>query len=67
MLIKREIQEKIEKDLWKGKIIIVYGARQVGKTTLVNQILKKYPGKTEYYIARKAMWLKDYHLELQLL
>ena len=49
MLIKREIQEKIEKDLWKGKIIIVYGARQVGKTTLVNQILKKYPEKTEYY------------------
>lgn len=49
MLIKREIQEKIEKDLWKGKIIIVYGARQVGKTTLVNQILKKYPEKAEYY------------------
>ena len=49
MLIKRKIQEKIEKDLWKGKIIIVYGARQVGKTTLVNQILKKYSEKAEYY------------------
>ena len=49
MLIKREIQEKIEKDLWKGKIVIIYGARQVGKTTLVNQILKKYSEKSEYY------------------
>ena len=49
MLIKREIQEKIEKDLWKEKAIIIYGARQVGKTTLVNQILKKYPEKSEYY------------------
>lgn len=49
MLIKREIQEKIEKDLWKGKIVIIYGARQVGKTTLVNQVLKKYSEKAEYY------------------
>ena len=49
MLIKREIQEKIEKDLWKEKIVIVYGARQVGKTTLVNQILKKYPEESGYY------------------
>ena len=49
MLIKREIQGKIEKDLWKGKIVIIYGARQVGKTTLVNQILKKYSEKAGYY------------------
>ena len=49
MLIKREIQGKIEKDLWKEKIIIVYGARQVGKTTLVNQILKNYSEEAEYY------------------
>ena len=49
MLIKREIQEKIEKDLWKEKAIIIYGARQVGKTTLVNQILKKYPEESGYY------------------
>ncbi len=49
MLIKREIQEKIEKDLWEKKIIIVYGARQVGKTILVNQILEKYSDNSEYY------------------
>ena len=49
MLIKREIQEKIEKDLWKEKIVIIYGARQVGKTTLVNQILKRYSEKAGYY------------------
>ena len=49
MLIKRDIQGKIEKDLWKGKIVIIYGARQVGKTTLVNQILEKYSEESEYY------------------
>ncbi len=49
MLIKREIEEKIKKDLWKGKIVIIYGARQVGKTTLVNQILEKYSENSGYY------------------
>ena len=38
MFIKRILEEKIEKNLFKGKIIILYGARQVGKTTLVKRI-----------------------------
>ncbi len=42
-LIKRSIQKNIEKVLFKNKIIIIYGARQVGKTTLVKEIQKKYP------------------------
>lgn len=49
MLIEREIQEKIEEDLWKGRVVIIYGARQVGKTTLANQILEKYPESSGYY------------------
>lgn len=28
-----------------GKIIVIYGARQVGKTTLVKEVLKSYSGK----------------------
>ncbi|HNV97052.1 MAG TPA: ATP-binding protein [bacterium] len=40
--IKRIIQDKIESKLFKGKIIVIYGARQVGKTTLVREIQKKY-------------------------
>jgi hypothetical protein len=47
MLIKRYIQLKIEDELFKGKVVILYGARQVGKTTLVKQIAKKYDG--EYF------------------
>lgn len=39
-IIRRKIQENIEKSLFKGKIIIVYGARQVGKTTMVKEIQK---------------------------
>lgn len=41
-IIKRTIQNNIEKSLFKGKIVIIYGARQVGKTTLVREIQKKY-------------------------
>ena len=48
-LIKRTIQKNIEKNLFKGKIIIIYGSRQVGKTTLVKEILKKYPKNSEYF------------------
>lgn len=49
MIIKRTIQKNIEKSLFKGKIIIIYGARQVGKTTLVKEVLKSYPDESEYY------------------
>lgn len=38
-LIKRSLQSIIEKWLFKGKIITIFGARQVGKTTLVKEIL----------------------------
>jgi len=43
-MINRILQNKIEKELFKGKVIIVYGARQVGKTTLVKELLKKHKG-----------------------
>jgi predicted AAA+ superfamily ATPase len=38
-MIKRKLQAVIEKNLFKGKAIIVVGARQVGKSTLLQQIL----------------------------
>jgi predicted AAA+ superfamily ATPase len=47
-IIKRELQNIIENRLFKGKIIIIYGARQVGKTTLIREIQKKYPTDSVY-------------------
>ena len=38
MYIKRQVEEEIKKNLFKDKVVIVYGARQVGKTTLVRKI-----------------------------
>ncbi|MDR1523001.1 MAG: ATP-binding protein [Endomicrobium sp.] len=37
-MIKRDIEKKIISKIGKGKAIIVYGARQVGKTTLIKDI-----------------------------
>ena len=48
-IIKRIIQEKIENVLFKGRIIIVYGARQVGKTTLIREIQKKFKDQSVYF------------------
>lgn len=39
-IIKRSIQDKIEKSLFNGKIIVLYGPRQAGKTTLIQQLPK---------------------------
>jgi predicted AAA+ superfamily ATPase len=38
-MIKRLLEETIRADLWKGKAIILMGARQVGKTTLAGALL----------------------------
>lgn len=43
MLIKRTIQRQIEEKLFKGKIIVIYGPRQVGKTTLLKELQKLRP------------------------
>lgn len=44
----RAIQPAIETALFRGKAVVIYGARQVGKTTLVRDILTHYPERTLY-------------------
>jgi predicted AAA+ superfamily ATPase len=42
MYIKRDEQQHVEKSLNSGLVAIVYGARQVGKTTLAKEVTTKY-------------------------
>jgi len=51
-MVKRIIQEQIEKVLYKGKVIILYGARRVGKTTLSKHIVK-----TQEKAGKKCVYL----------
>ncbi len=48
MIYKRKIEAEIEKHLFKGKTITLYGPRRVGKTTLVKDLLQKYPQEGRY-------------------
>ncbi len=51
-MLRRDIFDTIEKRLNNKKdkkIIVIYGARQVGKTTLVKQLLNSATLKGEYF------------------
>lgn len=49
-MFQRKLQKIIQQYLFLGKIIIIYGARQVGKTTLVKELLSQYPNKKSLYL-----------------
>ena len=57
-MITRILQKNIGKELFKGNIIIVYGARQVGKTTLVKQIIDNSK-ETSKYLNCEILSVKD--------
>jgi uncharacterized protein len=69
MEYKRSIQSEIERQMFKGKIIIIYGARRVGKTTLIKQILREYPKHSTYLnceiFTNKALFETTNHEEIK--
>jgi predicted AAA+ superfamily ATPase len=44
----RELAARIERHLFHGKVIVLYGARQVGKTTLARELLAKHSEDSLY-------------------
>ena len=40
--VERTIEDAIKQDFFKGKVVVVSGPRQIGKTTLIQHILKDY-------------------------
>lgn len=48
-MIERDLKEIIGKWLFKGKVITIYGARQVGKTTLAKWFLSQNNADNHYY------------------
>lgn len=47
--IQRNIQKKIAERLFCGRVLLIYGARQVGKTTLVKSLLRQQTKKAVAY------------------
>jgi len=56
--INRDLEKQISKWLFKNKILIIYGARQVGKTTLVKRILNE-KGNLKNYFNCEELSTKD--------
>lgn len=48
MYIPRSIEPKIKEWLFKGKIIVIYGARQTGKSTVVKRVLADVSMDSKY-------------------
>ena len=48
-MIKRAIENSVRASLFKGKTIVIYGPRQVGKTTLCKAILSDCKEKSAYF------------------
>ncbi|OGI30282.1 MAG: hypothetical protein A3G09_02075 [Candidatus Moranbacteria bacterium RIFCSPLOWO2_12_FULL_48_12] len=47
--IHRIVEKLIKESLFQGKIIVLYGARQVGKTTLAKKILADFDSQSGYF------------------
>ena len=56
-IFHRYLENNIKEWISLGKVIIIYGARQVGKTTLVKKIIDQYPGSV--YLNCERQLVKD--------
>jgi hypothetical protein len=55
-MIQRFLSKIVENNLYKGKAVIILGARQVGKTTLIRQMFQNNPD---------LLWLNGDELDVQ--
>ena len=58
-MVSRILQKEIEKNLFQKKVILVIGARQIGKTTLLKQVIKNRE--------EKSLWLNADESDIRIL
>lgn len=49
-MIERTIYKNLQSKLGKGRVIVVYGPRRVGKTTLTRKLLEQIPKNEQLYL-----------------
>lgn len=47
-MIVRSIKKQVQERFFEKRVIVLYGARQVGKTTLVREMIAEFEGKSIY-------------------
>lgn len=57
--IQRQIEKSLQKDCFKGKVIVILGARQVGKSTLIKPLVA--------HQKEHVLWLDGEEADVQLL
>ena len=58
-MFSRFLFQQIKSQLYKGKVIVVYGARRVGKTTVCKEILKSEKNKQTRYLNAELLSVRD--------
>ena len=53
-IFKRDLEQKIKDVLFKGKMVVILGPRQSGKTTLAKKIIDEYLAAGAYYDCQLA-------------
>ena len=56
MKIQRSLLSQIQNSLLPGKVLVLYGPRQVGKTTLAHDLLASTPYKSKFVNADELMY-----------
>lgn len=56
MKIQREILTQIQESITPGKVLILYGPRQVGKTTLVRDLISKTTLRSKFINADELLY-----------
>jgi predicted AAA+ superfamily ATPase len=56
MKIQRFLQEQLQQTLLPGKVLVLYGPRQVGKTTLVRELLNVTARRTRFVSADELVY-----------
>lgn len=53
-IFQRDLEQKISSVLFKGKMAVILGPRQSGKTTLSKKLIASYGGEAQYYDCQLA-------------
>ena len=56
MKIERLLQTLLQNSLLPGKVVVLYGPRQVGKTTLAKALLQTINRRTRYINADELLY-----------
>jgi len=59
LMYRREIYSQIKEKMKPNKVLVLYGARRVGKTFLINQFVEEYGKENIKLVTGEDRWIRD--------